>query len=71
MERFQGKCLCGEDEIILEPPPTLFCIHCRFCREAHGAARVTWVDVPKVASPQTSAAAGPRFDEPRSGLDLA
>lgn len=40
----EGRCLCGglRYEVV---PPTLFFAHChcRWCREAHGAAFVSWV----------------------------
>lgn len=44
MNEFQGQCLCGAVKFAVAPP-TLFCshCHCRWCREAHGAAFVTWV----------------------------
>lgn len=44
MNEFPGQCLCGAVRFAVTPP-TLFCAHChcRWCREAHGAAFVTWV----------------------------
>lgn len=44
MTRFEGRCLCGGVRFAVQPP-TLFVAHChcRWCREAHGAAFVTWV----------------------------
>ena len=41
---FEGACLCGAVHFSIHPP-SLFCCHChcRYCREAHGAAFVTWV----------------------------
>ena len=45
-----GKCLCGAVRYRAELP-SLFCAHChcRFCRQAHGAAFVTWFGVPETA----------------------
>jgi hypothetical protein len=47
-ESYSGSCLCGAIRFRLTPP-TLFCAHCycRFCRQAHGAAFVTWTGVPE------------------------
>lgn len=44
MSEFEGRCLCGAIRFAVTPP-TLFCAHChcRWCREAQGAAFVTWV----------------------------
>ncbi len=44
--KFTGQCLCGEVQFEAGGP-TLFCVHChcRFCRQAHGAAFVTWLGV--------------------------
>ena len=46
MTTLEGRCLCGEVRFSAQGP-TLFCAHChcRFCRQAHGAAFVTWVGV--------------------------
>jgi hypothetical protein len=56
MNPYQGRCLCGELRYEATPP-TLFCAHCHchWCREAHGAAFVTWVGV---AEPQFRIVAG-------------
>ena len=44
MSDLEGRCLCGAICFAVSPP-TLFVAHChcRYCREAHGAAFVTWV----------------------------
>ena len=46
MSAMAGRCLCGGIRFEAEPP-SLFVAHChcRYCREAHGAAFVTWVGV--------------------------
>jgi hypothetical protein len=46
MTSFEGRCLCRGIRFTVGPP-TLFVAHChcRWCREAHGAAFVTWVGV--------------------------
>jgi hypothetical protein len=43
---YPGRCQCGAIRFRITPP-TLFCAHChcRYCRQAHGAAFVTWVGV--------------------------
>jgi len=43
---FAGHCLCRAIRFEVSPP-SLFCAHChcRYCRQAHGAAFVTWVGV--------------------------
>jgi hypothetical protein len=47
MDEFPGQCLCGAVRFVARAP-SLFCghCHCRFCRQAHGAAFVTWVGFP-------------------------
>lgn len=44
MSDLDGRCLCGAVRFSITLP-TLFVAHChcRWCREAHGAAFVTWV----------------------------
>ena len=44
MTSYEGRCLCRGLRYAIRPP-TLFVAHChcRWCREAHGAAYVTWV----------------------------
>ena len=44
MAIYEGRCLCGALRYSVVTP-TLFVAHChcRYCREAHGAAFVTWV----------------------------
>jgi hypothetical protein len=44
MTEFSGQCMCGALRFIAAAP-SLWCghCHCRFCRQAHGAAFVTWV----------------------------
>lgn len=50
MSEFAGSCLCGAVRFFATGP-SLFCghCHCRFCRQAHGAAFVTWVGFPQAA----------------------
>lgn len=44
MNDLQGQCLCGAVRFAITPPSLFFAhCHCRFCREAHGAAFVSWV----------------------------
>jgi len=44
MSDFEGRCLCGAVKFSISPPTLFFAhCHCRFCREAHGAAFVSWV----------------------------
>ncbi len=44
MSDFEGRCLCGAVKFAITPPTLFFAhCHCHFCREAHGAAFVTWV----------------------------
>jgi hypothetical protein len=39
-----GQCLCGAVRFALVPPTLFFAhCHCQWCREAHGAAFVSWV----------------------------
>ncbi len=44
MSEFKGQCMCGALRFVAAAP-SLWCAHChcRFCRQAHGAAFVTWV----------------------------
>jgi hypothetical protein len=44
MSDFEGRCLCGGVRFAITPP-TLFFVHCHchYCRDAHGAAFVSWV----------------------------
>jgi hypothetical protein len=40
----EGRCLCGAVRFAVTPPTLFFAhCHCRWCREAHGAAFVSWV----------------------------
>ncbi|HLK87843.1 MAG TPA: GFA family protein [Candidatus Binataceae bacterium] len=50
MEEFTGRCMCGALRFAATAP-SLFCAHChcRFCRQAHGAAFVTWVGFPQAS----------------------
>jgi hypothetical protein len=42
----EGGCLCGAVRFAITPPTLFFAhCHCRWCREAHGAAFVSWVGV--------------------------
>ena len=44
MSDFEGRCLCGAVRFALVPPTLFFAhCHCQWCREAHGAAFVSWV----------------------------
>ncbi len=44
MSVFEGRCLCGAVRFTVAPPTLFFAhCHCRWCREAHGAAFVSWV----------------------------
>ena len=44
MKEFEGRCLCGEVRFAIGAPTLFFAhCHCRWCREAHGAAFVSWV----------------------------
>jgi len=44
MTGFEGRCLCGAVKFAITPPTLFFAhCHCRYCREAHGAAFVSWV----------------------------
>lgn len=39
-----GHCHCGSVTFAITPPTLFFAhCHCRWCREAHGAAYVSWV----------------------------
>jgi hypothetical protein len=41
---FEGRCLCGSVRFAVTPPTLFFAhCHCRWCREAQGAAFVSWV----------------------------
>ena len=43
---YSGRCLCGEVTYGAAPPTLFFAhCHCRWCREAHGAAFVSWVGI--------------------------
>jgi len=48
MSEFTGQCMCGALRFVATAP-SLWCAHChcRFCRQAHGAAFVTWVGFPQ------------------------
>ena len=47
MSDFEGRCLCGGVRFAVAPPTLFFAhCHCRWCREAHGAAFVTWIGFP-------------------------
>ncbi len=44
MKDFEGRCLCGGVRFSITPPTLFFAhCHCNYCREAHGAAFVSWV----------------------------
>lgn len=44
MSDFEGRCLCAAVKFSITPPTLFFAhCHCHFCREAHGAAFVSWV----------------------------
>ncbi len=43
---YPGRCLCGTVRFEAMPPTLFFAhCHCRWCREAHGAAYVSWVGI--------------------------
>jgi hypothetical protein len=50
MSEFAGQCMCGVLRFVAAAP-SLWCghCHCRFCRQAHGAAFVTWVGFPQAS----------------------
>ena len=44
MSDCEGRCLCGAVTFVIAPPTLFFAhCHCHYCREAHGAAFVSWV----------------------------
>ena len=44
MSDFAGQCLCASVKFSITPPTLFFAhCHCHYCREAHGAAFVSWV----------------------------
>lgn len=44
MSDLAGRCLCGAVHFAITPPTLFFAhCHCHYCREAHGAAFVSWV----------------------------
>jgi hypothetical protein len=44
MSDFEGRCLCGAVRFSITAPTLFFAhCHCDYCREAHGAAFVSWV----------------------------
>lgn len=44
MNTYEGRCLCGQLRYAADPPTLFFAhCHCQWCREAHGAAFVSWV----------------------------
>ena len=44
MSDFEGRCLCGAVRFAITPPTLFFAhCHCHYCRDAHGAAFVSWV----------------------------
>jgi hypothetical protein len=46
LNAYEGRCLCGRVRYEAEPPTLFFAhCHCRWCREAHGAAFVSWVGI--------------------------
>lgn len=57
MSEFAGQCLCGAVRFVAQAP-SIFCCHChcRYCRQAHGAAFVTWVGFPEASVRVTSGA---------------
>jgi hypothetical protein len=59
---FEGRCLCEAVRFEVAPP-TLFCAHChcRWCREAHGAAFVTWVGAAEARFRLLPGSAEPRW----------
>ncbi|MGH8196772.1 MAG: GFA family protein [Steroidobacteraceae bacterium] len=46
MSELEGHCLCGAVKFAVTPPTLFFAhCHCRYCRDAHGAAFVSWAGV--------------------------
>jgi hypothetical protein len=59
MDAYQGRCLCGQLRYEAGPPTLFFAhCHCHWCREAHGAAFVSWVGI---ASERFRVVAGEEF----------
>ena len=46
-EKIEGRCFCGRIRFELMPPVGA-CVHCHcsMCRRMHGAAYVTWIELP-------------------------
>ena len=43
-----GSCFCGAVRFSIQPPAGMCChCHCSMCRRLHGAAYVTWVEMPR------------------------
>ena len=62
MSDFEGRCLCGGVRFAVAPPTLFFAhCHCRWCREAHGAAFVSWVGVAEERFRFLSGSAQPAF----------
>jgi hypothetical protein len=47
-EQADGRCFCGAIRFKVDLPVTV-CVHCHcgMCRRMHGAAYVTWIEVPR------------------------
>lgn len=62
MDDIEGRCLCGAVRFAITPPTLFFAhCHCRWCREAHGAAFVSWVGAAEDRFRLLPGAAEPRW----------
>jgi hypothetical protein len=59
---YEGRCLCGAVRFEITPPTLFFThCHCRWCREAHGAAFVSWVGAAEQRFRHLPGSAEPRW----------
>ena len=62
MDDIEGRCLCGAVRFAITPPTLFFAhCHCRWCREAHGAAFVSWVGAAEARFRLLPGSADPRW----------
>lgn len=62
MSDFEGRCLCGAVRFAITPPTLFFAhCHCRYCRDAHGAAFVSWVGSAEARFRYLSGSAEPKW----------
>lgn len=64
-----GRCFCGAVRFVVEMP-TGFCVHCHcsMCRRMHGAAYVTWIEIPRAQLQiESGAEALRKFDSSEHG----